>query len=101
MIAEVFSNLDDPMILWDGKGLSASFRAGYCPAAQWDGAQRWYLCVLQLSLQVMHVHMLVAVLVGLTEADPIDDGGMVQLIRQHRIPRGQQSLPVPNRSNQL
>lgn len=39
-----------------------------------------YLCILQLGLQVLHVHVLVAVLVSLAQADPINDGGMVQLI---------------------
>lgn len=75
-----------------------SFRAGSCPDTWglWGGSAAPYLRVLQLGLQVLHVHVLVAVFVGLAQADAVDDGGMVQLIGQHRVLRGEQSLSVPN-----
>lgn len=79
-----------------------SFRAGYCPDTwePWGGSTAPYLRVLQLGLQVLHVHVLVAVLVCLAQADAVDDGGMVQLVGQHRVLRGEQSLSVPNRRDE-
>lgn len=46
----------------------------------WNPWASSHLGLLQLGLQIGHVQVAVAVLVGFAKTDAIDDGGMVQLI---------------------
>ena len=51
-----------------------------------------HLGLLQLGFQISHIQVALAVFVGLSQTDAINDGGMVQLIRQDCVLRGQQGL---------
>lgn len=39
----------------------------------------------ELLLQVLHVDVFVAVALGFAEADPVDDGGVVEAVADHSI----------------
>ena len=41
--------------------------------------------LLQFGSQILHIIVLVAITCGFAEPDPVNNGGMVQLIRNHRI----------------
>lgn len=62
----------------------------WCPAAQED--IHTHLRLFEPVLQVTEVHVFVAQPLCPTQTDPINDGGMVQLIRQHCVIWAQQDL---------
>lgn len=51
-----------------------------------------HLGLFQLGLQVTQVHVFVSEPLGPTQPDPVNDGGVIQLIRQHRVVWAQQHL---------
>lgn len=51
-----------------------------------------HLRLFELVLQITEVHVFVAQPLRATQTDPIDNGGMIQLVRQHCVIRAQHNL---------
>ena len=51
-----------------------------------------HLGLFELVLQITEVHVFVAQPLRSAQTDPINDGGMVQLVRQHCVIWAQQNL---------
>ena len=60
-----------------------------------DYSQTTVLCILKLLLENLHVHVLVAESARLAKSDSIDDGGVVELIRDDCILWRQTSFEEP------